>query len=164
VLGDAGYWLMTVTALFATAGATNAGLYPAMGLTDHLVSTGQFPAFMATRVGPVHSGLLIVAVAVIALVSLFGLTAIASIGSAVALMIFALVTIGHLRIRSQTGAHLGMLVIALATTLIALLTFVVTTLIQEPASVATLIAIAVISVVFDRLWSRPHVDQPAATT
>jgi hypothetical protein len=27
-LGRAGYWLMTVTALFATAGATNAGLYP----------------------------------------------------------------------------------------------------------------------------------------
>ena len=32
VLGQAGYWLMTVTALFATAGATNAGLYPAAGL------------------------------------------------------------------------------------------------------------------------------------
>ena len=30
-LGRAGYWLMTVTALFATAGATNAGLYPAQG-------------------------------------------------------------------------------------------------------------------------------------
>jgi len=30
-LGSAGYWLMTVTALFATSGATNAGLYPAGG-------------------------------------------------------------------------------------------------------------------------------------
>jgi amino acid transporter len=29
VLGRAGYWLMSVTALFSTAGATNAGLYPA---------------------------------------------------------------------------------------------------------------------------------------
>ena len=29
VLGNAGFWLMTVTALFATTGATNAGLYPA---------------------------------------------------------------------------------------------------------------------------------------
>ena len=27
-LGQAGYWLMTVTALFATAGVTNSGLYP----------------------------------------------------------------------------------------------------------------------------------------
>ena len=31
VLGQAGYWLMSVTALFATAGATNAGLFPATG-------------------------------------------------------------------------------------------------------------------------------------
>ena len=30
VLGQAGFWLMSVTALFATAGATNAGLYPAV--------------------------------------------------------------------------------------------------------------------------------------
>ena len=51
VLGDAGYWLMTVTALFATAGATNSGLYPATGLSDHLVSTGQFPTLMARRLG-----------------------------------------------------------------------------------------------------------------
>ena len=29
VLGRAGFWLMSVTALFATTGATNAGLYPA---------------------------------------------------------------------------------------------------------------------------------------
>ena len=33
-LGQAGYWLMSVTALFATAGATNAGLYPAPGLSS----------------------------------------------------------------------------------------------------------------------------------
>jgi amino acid transporter len=32
VLGRVGYWLMSVTALFSTAGATNAGLYPAAGL------------------------------------------------------------------------------------------------------------------------------------
>jgi hypothetical protein len=32
VSGRAGYWLMTVTALFATSGATNAGLFPAGAL------------------------------------------------------------------------------------------------------------------------------------
>src|SRR6201989_2676740 len=35
-LGRAGYWLMTVTALFATAGATNAGLYTADGVSERL--------------------------------------------------------------------------------------------------------------------------------
>ncbi|MCZ7536269.1 MAG: APC family permease [Acidimicrobiia bacterium] len=43
VLGRAGYWMMTVTALFATAGATNAGLYPAVGLCEQMAEHGQFP-------------------------------------------------------------------------------------------------------------------------
>jgi amino acid transporter len=43
-LGQAGYWLMSVTALFSTTGATNAGLYPAAGLCEAMASMGQFPA------------------------------------------------------------------------------------------------------------------------
>jgi amino acid transporter len=50
-LGQAGYWLMSVTALFATAGATNAGLYPAPGLSERLAETGQFPPLMARKLG-----------------------------------------------------------------------------------------------------------------
>ena len=50
-LGQAGYWLMSVTALFATAGATNAGLYPAPGLSERLAATGQFPTVMGRRLG-----------------------------------------------------------------------------------------------------------------
>src|SRR5687768_14434465 len=78
VLGDAGYWLMSVTALFATAGATNSGLYPAAGLSDHLASTGQFPTVMGGRVGnraPI--GLLIAAAAILVMVLLFDLSSIA---------------------------------------------------------------------------------------
>ncbi|MFD7782016.1 APC family permease [Streptomyces nojiriensis] len=50
-LGQAGYWLMSVTALFATAGATNAGLYPAAGLSERLADNGLFPPLMARKVG-----------------------------------------------------------------------------------------------------------------
>ena len=44
VLGRAGYWLMSVTALFATSGATNAGLYPATGLCDQMARGGPVPS------------------------------------------------------------------------------------------------------------------------
>ena len=50
-LGDFGFWLMTVTALFSTAGATNAGFYPAAGLCEEMASIGQFPSVMAHRFG-----------------------------------------------------------------------------------------------------------------
>jgi amino acid transporter len=43
-LGQAGYWLMSVTGLFATAGATNGGLYPAAGLCEQLASSGPVRA------------------------------------------------------------------------------------------------------------------------
>ncbi len=155
VLGDAGYWLMTVTALFATAGATNSGLYPATGLSDHLVSTGQFPTLMARRLGGrAPFGLIILALAVAIVVVAFDLSAVASIGSAVALTIFALVTTGHLRIVRDTGARRSILVIALAAVIIALVTFTFTTLIQEPASIVTLVAILGASIVLDVGWSR----------
>ena len=102
VLGSAGYWLMTVTALFATAGATNSGLYPAAGLAEQMATVGQFPPAMGRRVGgraPV--GILVTAAAAIVLALFFDLNAIASIGSAVALVVFTLVTFGHLRIRRR---------------------------------------------------------------
>ena len=144
VLGDAGYWLMTVTALFATAGATNSGLYPATGLSDHLAASGQFPTLMARRLGGrAPFGLIILAAAIIIVVVAFDLTAVASIGSAVALVIFAIVTLGHLRILDITGARRSIVLLALAAVTITLATFVVTTLIHEPASMVTLVAILV---------------------
>ena len=155
VLGALGFWLMTVTALFATSGATNAGLYPAIGLTDHLVSTGQFPPIMARRYasGRVQMGLLLSAVAILVLVLGKDLSAIASIGSAVALLVFCMVTIGHLRIRADTNGNLVILLLALATAGIALVTFVVTTLIKEPASVVTIVLIVALSVALDFGWA-----------
>ncbi|WP_314252118.1 hypothetical protein [Streptomyces sp. DSM 40907] len=42
-----------------TAGATNAGLYPAAGLSERLVDNGLFPPLMARKVGVrVTAGLL----------------------------------------------------------------------------------------------------------
>jgi L-asparagine transporter-like permease len=164
VLGNLGFWLITVTALFATSGATNAGLYPAVGLTDHLVSTGQFPTVMARRLagGRVQVGLLLSAIAILILVLGKDLSSIASIGSAVALLVFCMVTIGHLRVRADTGANLVLLILALATAGIALLTFVFTTLILEPASIVTIGLILALSVALDVGWAWQK-DRQAAT-
>jgi amino acid transporter len=158
-LGSAGYWLMSVTALFATAGATNAGLYPAVGLSDRLAETGQFPPLMGRRVGGRASmGLLVQATACVVLALLFNLDAIASIGSVVALLIFTLITAAHFRIRSETGASAVVLATAIVAAGVVLLTFVFTTLIHEPASIITLLVILILSVALDVGWKRvrPH--------
>jgi amino acid transporter len=155
VLGDAGYLLMSITALFATAGATNAGLYPAEGLSTHLVKSGQFPTLMAHKLGGrVNVGLLILAAFTLVLAIGRDLSAIASIGSAVALAIFFLATLSHLRVRGETGARLSILLLALATTGVTFVTFFFTELIYEPATLVVLVGILVVSVVLDLWWSR----------
>ncbi|WP_116450357.1 APC family permease [Blastococcus litoris] len=168
VLGDAGYWLMTVTALFATAGATNSGLYPAAGLCEQMAATGQFPPALGRRFGGrAAAGVLLTAAVAIVLSVGFALTAIASIGSAVALIVFALVSAGHLRIREQTGASTVLLVLAVGSAAVVLVTFAVTTLVDEPATAVTLVVVLLASVAADLLWKRRHRpadDAPLTTT
>ena len=162
-LGHFGFVLMGVTALFSTAGATNAGLYPAAGLSEQLASTGQFPPVLGRRLGGRASvGLLVQAAAIIVMVAGFDLSAIASIGSAVALMIFTLITAAHFRVRRETGASVVMLWLALLTALASLLTFVFTELIDEPAAIWTLVAILVLCMGLDQWWTRRR-DPRAAT-
>jgi hypothetical protein len=156
-LGRAGYWLMTVTALFATAGATNAGLYPAVGLSERLAETGQFPPLMARRLGGrACNGLLIEAAVCLVLALGFKLDSIASIGSAVALVIFTMITAAHVRIRAETGASLPILILAIVAAAAVFVTFVFTTLIHEPASIVTLAAILALSTGLDYGWKRFH--------
>jgi len=153
VLGAAGYWLMSVTALFATAGATNSGLYPATGLGEQMATVGQFPPVMGHRVGGrAPMGIVVTATAAIVLAIFLDLSAIASIGSAVALIVFTLVTYGHLRVRHETGAKAWLLILADLAIVVVLVAFVVTTLVEEPATAVTLVAIVLLSVVLDLVW------------
>jgi L-asparagine transporter-like permease len=154
---------MSVTALFATAGATNAGLYPAPGLSERLAETGQFPPLMARKLGGRASvGLLIEAAACLILAVLFKLDAIASIGSAVALLIFTLITAAHFRVRSETGAKVWILAAAIGSAGIVLLTFILTTLIHEPASIVTLLVVLGLAVGLDVGWKRVRAGRQAA--
>jgi amino acid transporter len=163
VLGQFGYWLMGITGLFATAGATNGGLYPAVGMTEQLAKSRQFPPLMGRRLKDRYPvGLLLTAVVAAVMAVGFSLSAIASIGSAVALLVFLLVTVGHLRVRQQTGAVPVVLWLGILTTGLALLAFVVTTLVQEPAAMVTLVVVLGLSVGLDRGWKRRRDATPAA--
>jgi len=110
--------------------------------------------------GRASGGLLIEAAVCLVLALVFKLDAIASIGSAVALIIFTLITAAHLRIRTETGANLPMLILAIVAAGAVLVTFVLTTLIHEPASIATLLGILALSVGLDYGWKRSRPSRP----
>jgi amino acid transporter len=154
ILGNLGFWMMSITALFATAGATNAGLYPATGLADELASDRQFPPLMAARTGKIPNGLLFTALGSIALVLMFDLTAVASIGSAIALIVFTLITAGHIRVRGETGAQTWLLLLGVLSSGIVLVAFALTTLDDEPGTAIAMLVFILLSVLIDFLWKR----------
>jgi amino acid transporter len=153
-LGDAGYTLMAATALFATAGATNSGIYPAIGLCEDLAEKRQFPPVFGRSWGRVPVGLAVMSGATLVLAMVFDLSAIASIGSAVALVVFTFVTLSHLRVRHETGARLWVLTVALLTLLATLFSFATTTLAEEPGTAAALILLLVLAVALDLWWKK----------
>jgi amino acid transporter len=101
-LGDAGFTIMAVAALLATASSVNATLYASRGLTSMLADVGQFPTFFG-RGSPLGSkaGLVITAAIVVVIANLVDLSAIASVGSACSLLIFLLVGAAGYRLRSR---------------------------------------------------------------
>jgi len=90
VLGQAGYVMMAVAALLATASSASANTFAAGGVSSSMGQSGQFPPVFgrARRRGEGTVGVVITILLVIMLIWLFDLSAIASLGSAVGLIVF----------------------------------------------------------------------------
>jgi len=152
VLGVAGYWIVAVTAMLSTAGAVNATIYPAPGLLGSLADQGVFPPLFGKKLGRFPVSLLVTGLLILLLVWFLDLSAIASLGSAVALLVFLVISVGHFRIRASTGANAVVLLIAMLTVVVTLLGFFATTLQTSPASLIAFLALALLAVVVDTVW------------
>jgi amino acid transporter len=168
-LGDAGYTIMAVAALLSTAGATNATLYASSNLTGMLAKEELFPPRfgLGPRLGPrlaPKSGLLVTAALVLLVANLVDLSAIASVGSAAALMIFLLVGAAGYRRRAETGSNPLIVLLAIAVTALVLAFFAVDTLRNAPETFVAIVAIAVLAVLLDVAWRRVRGRRAAAET
>jgi amino acid transporter len=157
-LGDAGYTVMAVAALLSTAGATNGTLYASSNLTTMLASEGLFPSFFGGggRLGK-QAGLIITGALVLVVANAVDLSAIASVGSAVALMIFVLVGIAGWRRRADTGSNPAIVLTSIGVTAAVLGFFAVDTWQNAPQTFTAIVAILIAAVVLDR-WTRRRQD------
>ncbi len=152
VSGQGAYVIVTITAMLSTAGAVNATVYPVPGLLGSLAEQGVFPPVFLKKRGRFPRSLLITGALIIVLVWVFDLSAIASLGSAVALLIFLMISIGHFRIRSETGASALILGLGVLTVVVTLLGFFATTIQTSPASLVAFVALTILAVLADTLW------------
>ena len=157
VLGEAGFVMIAIAAMLATASSANASLYASVGLTRMLAGVGQFPAVLGrtTRSGA-PMGLLVTAGVVLVVSNVVELSAIASVGSAVALCVFLLVAIAGYRRRADTGANAAVVLAAIAVTAVVLAFFGIDTARNAPATFIAILAIAALAVVFNLLWAHPR--------
>lgn len=164
VFGAAAFGLMSIVALLASATSVNSTLYPASGLTGTMAAQGRFPAFFGSVWGArkLPAGLFITAGLVVVVGVFLDLTAIASLGSTVSLLLFLTISVGHIRIRKETGASLWILVLAVLTTGATLISFASTELKNQPATVTALVVVLVVSFVTDAVMRRARRSQPEA--
>jgi amino acid transporter len=103
--GDAGFVMVAIAAMLATASPLNTTLYASAGLTKMPATGGQFPTFFGreTRRGA-PAGLIITSGLVLVVANVVDLSAIASVGSAIALVVFLVVAMAGYRRRVDTGA------------------------------------------------------------
>jgi amino acid transporter len=155
IFGSIGYTMISISALFSTTGAINSQLYASIGATYTMAKDGTLPPVFSLkrrrRAGGTQ-GLVISALLILALALLFDVTAIASIGSAVALAIFALVTIAHLRMADETKASKPVLYLALFATSLAILLFAWYTLLTAPQTFAILVGTIILAWVVEAIW------------
>ena len=163
-LGDAGFTLMAVAALIATAGATNGTLFGSAGLTSSLAELRQFPPLLGTRsrLGR-HGGLLVTAILALVLANTVDLSAIASVGSACSLIVFLLVGLAGYRLRSETGASAAIVLLGMAATAIVLAFFAVDTLRNAPETFVAILAMTLLAVSLDIVWKRVR-DRPGGAS
>ncbi|MBT3929908.1 MAG: amino acid permease [Rhodospirillaceae bacterium] len=113
VFGTIGFTVISITALFATASAINAGLYAIANVSYQLAKEGELPEVFARAVGNNHEGLVISALIAAALAIFLDLSAIAIIGALSMLIIHMTVHVGHLRILNETGASRTLVLLAI---------------------------------------------------
>jgi len=143
VLGRAGYAMVSVAALLATASGVNAWIFSAMNISMKLSDAGQLPRMFGTLVWRKGTrGLFIIVAGVLVALNAFDLDALAHIASAVFLISYLAVQVAHWRLIKETKGSRFMVGIGIAAMAAVFSYFLWSTAVTQPWSVG-LIAVFV---------------------
>lgn len=152
-LGQMGFTIMGVAALFSTASAINATLFGGANVSFQVAHDRQMPALFdhKTWLGA-KWGLYITAVLVAVLAALVPLEAIANTGSAAFLMIYTGVGYAHLNVRSKTGGKTWLIWVSIVACLIVLCLLLTYLLKSDLASLIGVGALLIISIIIELIY------------
>jgi amino acid transporter len=154
-LGQFGFRLIAIAALFSTASAINATLFGAANVCYMIARDGGLPAGLSrTEWRGATGGLVLTAALVLAVMLSFDLSGIAMMGSAAFLLIYAAVNAGHLKVLKQTGASAPLVWLSLLTCLAMFVVLCAYIAREQPRALAALVAIAAASFLAEWAYRR----------
>ena len=164
-LGQFGFRLIAIAALFSTASAINATLFGSANVCYMIARDGELPAGLSrTEWKDATGGLLLTAALVVVVMLIFDLSGIAMMGSAAFLLIYAAVNAGHLKVRDQTRASAIVVWLSLLTCLAMFAFLCVYTYQEQPRAIAALILTAAASFAAEwayRRWTGRRITEQA---
>ncbi len=115
-LGQLGFRLIAIGALFSTASAINATLFGSANVSYMLAKDGELPAFFSRRIWQGGTGgLVVTALMVLLFVLFFDLSGVALMGSGAFLLIYGVVAVAHLQVIKETGANKTLVYLSIIT-------------------------------------------------
>ena len=164
-LGQFGFRLIAIAALFSTASAINSTLFGSANVCYMIARDGELPVGLSrTEWRDATGGLLLTAGLVVVVMLIFDLSGIAMMGSAAFLLIYAAVNAGHLKVLNQTGANAIIVWLSLLTCLAMFAVLCVYTYQEQPRAIAALILIAAASFAGEwayRRWTGRRITERA---
>src|ERR1700730_14076870 len=164
-LGQFGFRLIAIAALFSTASAINATLFGSANVCYMIARDGELPVGLSrTEWKEATGGLLLRGGLVVVVMLIFDLSGIAMMGSAAFLLIYAAVNAGHLKVLNQTGANAIVVWLSLLTCLAMFAVLCVYTYQEQPRAIAALILIAAASFAGEwayRRWTGRRITERA---
>ena len=156
VLGRAGFIVIGLAALLATASGVNATMFGDANLAFLVAKTGEMPSSFARGVW--HggtAGLFTAAGLTAAFVLFFPLAAVGQMASLAFLIVYGTVSLGHLKVWRETGAKPALLVTAVLLNLALFVLLLGYTVRTGPASTwITLLGVLVVSFAFEYIYRR----------
>jgi amino acid transporter len=153
-MGHAGFVVIGVAALLATASGVNATMFGDANLAFMVAKSGELPIGFTRGVWRGGNiGLLVAACLTALFVVFFPLAAVGQMASLAFLIVYGTVSLGHLRVYRETGAKPWLLVLAVALNLALFALLLGYTIHTGPASTwITLLAVLVLSFVFEAVY------------
>ena len=152
VAGKLGLVVISISALLACAAAVNATIFAASNIAADLAEKHEVSSALGSTVlkNNLHA-LTVSSIGVIILALIFPLSEVGQMASLAFLLVYAVITFGHIRVRKQTGANLIILWCAIAINLSLFTVLLINTIKTAPSSALALLIALIGSFGFEAL-------------